>query len=34
MPKAQLQNPTCTYKTRTTRIFKKAAFLHKFNKSI
>jgi hypothetical protein len=34
MPKAQLQNPTRTYKTRTTGIFKKAAFLHEFDESI
>lgn len=34
MPKAQPQNPTRTFKTRTTGIFKKASYLHEFDESI
>ena len=34
MPKAQPQNPTRTYKTRTTGIFKKASCLHEFDERI
>ncbi|KAF2849417.1 hypothetical protein T440DRAFT_126209 [Plenodomus tracheiphilus IPT5] len=34
MPKAQPQNPSRTFKTRTTGIFKKASYLHEFDESI
>jgi len=34
MPKAQPQNPTRTFKTRTTGLFKKASCLHEFDQNI